>query len=109
MEERRKIHRVSYPANAVIVVCETGEKYYVETENVSPLGMGIKMPGDTPDIVGKDIIIVADTLIMYADVNRQCKREDGSYEVGISAKKFTPDVLEYLFTHIAEADEESEE
>lgn len=102
MEERRKLARVNYPTKSVIVVCDTGEKYYVETENVSPLGMGIKMPADSPDIVGKDIIIVAETLIMYADVNRQVKREDGSYEVGISAKKFTPEVLEYLFTRIAE-------
>ena len=40
MEEKRKISRVSYPTRGVIVVVETGEKYDVETENVSPLGMG---------------------------------------------------------------------
>ena len=51
MEERRKINRVEYNAKSVIVVCETGEKYYVDVENVSPLGMGIKMPQDTPDYV----------------------------------------------------------
>lgn len=101
MEERRKLSRVNYPTNSVVVVVETGDKYFVETENVSPLGMGIHMNADTPDIVGKDIIIVAQTLIMYADVNRQVKREDGSYTVGISAKQFTPEVLQYLFEHIA--------
>ena len=101
MEERRKIHRVQYPTKSVIVVCETGEKFYVDTKNVSPLGMGITMPAGSPQIVGKDIIIVAETLIMYADVKRQVQREDGSFEAGISAKKFSPEVLEYLFNHIA--------
>lgn len=100
MEERRNISRVDFDAKSVIVVCDTGEKYYVETKNVSPLGMGITMPKGSPNIVGKDIIIVASTLIMYADVNRQEEQEDGSFIVGISAKEFTPEVLEYLFTHI---------
>lgn len=100
MEERRNINRVDYPANSVIVVCETGDKYYVLTKNVSPLGMGIEAPCDVPEIVGKDIIIVAETLIMYADVNRQEKNPDGTWTIGISAKKFTPEVLSYLFEHI---------
>ncbi len=73
MEERRAIGRVGYSANAVIVVCDTQEKYFVHTENVSPLGMGIRVPEEVPDILGKDIILVADTLIMYADVTRQEK------------------------------------
>lgn len=101
MEERRKIDRVKYPTQSVVVVCDTGETFYVKTENVSPMGMGITMQPDTPELVGKDIIIVAETLIMYADVKRQEKQADGSFEVGISARKFTPEVLEYLFTHIA--------
>lgn len=101
MEERRKIDRVRYQAKSVIVVCDTQEKIFVEVENQSPLGMGIRMPSDAPDINGKDVIIVAETLIMYAEVNRQEKREDGTYEVGIAAKRFTPDVLQYLFDHIA--------
>ena len=105
MDERRNINRVEYKVQSVIVVCDTYEKYYVEVANVSPLGMGIKGPADLPDIMGKDIIIVADTLIMYALVNRQKKLEDGSFEIGIEAKKFTPDVLEYLFQHIG-GDEE---
>ena len=45
MEERRAIGRVGYSANAVIVVCDTQEKYYVHTENVSPLGMALRVPG----------------------------------------------------------------
>ena len=102
MEERRNISRVDYSAKGVVVVCDTGEKYMVETKNVSPLGMGIIMPADSPDIVGKDIIIVASTLIMYADVNRRAKNEDGTFTVGISARQFTPEVLRYLFDHIAD-------
>ena len=100
MEERRNINRVDYQVKSVIVVCDTYEKYYVEVDNVSPLGMGITGPADLPDINGKDIIIVADTLIMYALVNRQKKLDNGTFEIGIQAKKFTPDVLEYLFNHI---------
>lgn len=100
MDERRKIHRVEYPTKSVIVVVETGDKYYVETTNVSPLGMGIKASGDIPDIAGKDIIVVAETLIMYADVNRQEKNDDGTYAIGISARKFSTEVLEYLFERI---------
>lgn len=100
MEERREINRVEYPAKSVIVICETGERIFVETENVSPLGMGIRAPEGTADIVGKDIIIVAKTLIMYATVIRQEKSDDGTFVIGIHAKDFTQDVLEYLFTHI---------
>ena len=87
MEERRAIGRVGYSANAVIVVCDTQEKYYVHTENVSPLGMALRVPEEVPDILGKDIILVADTLIMYADVTRQEKQEDGSGILGIAARK----------------------
>lgn len=107
MEERRRIDRVKYQAKGVVVVCDTGEKYFVETQNVSPLGIGFTMPAGSPQIEGKDIIIVADTLIMYADVTRQVEKEDGSFDVGISARKFTPEVLEYLFTHIAEDEEKN--
>ncbi len=105
MEERRNINRVDYNVKSVIVVCETYEKFFVEVDNVSPLGMGIKGPGDLPDLMGKDIIIVADTLIMYATINRQKKLSDGRFEIGIEAKKFTPDVLEYLFNHIGDGED----
>lgn len=100
MEERRKINRVVYNAKSVIVVCDTGEKIYVDVENVSPLGMGIKMPKGSPYLVGKDIIIVAECLIMFAEITRMAPLEDGRLDVGIAAKKFTGDVLEYLFERI---------
>lgn len=100
MEERRNISRVEYKVNGVIVLCDSFDKFYVEIDNVSPLGMGITAPADISDIDGKDIIIVSDTLIMYANVTRQEKQDDGRYQVGIQAKKFTPEVLSYLFEHI---------
>ena len=57
MEERRRIDRVGYQAKSVIVVCDTGESIFVETRNVSPLGIAFTMPAGSPDLKGKDIII----------------------------------------------------
>lgn len=107
MEERRKIDRVTYLTDGVIVVCDTYDKYYVKTNNISPLGMGLTVSEEVPDILGKDIIIVAKTMIMYADVNRQEPQEDGSQIIGISAREFTPEILQYLFTNIAPDKEEN--
>lgn len=100
MEERREINRIEFRKKSVIVVCETEEKIYVDVKDVSPLGMGIIMPAGSPNLVGKDIIIVVKTLIMYATVTRMVEQEDGTYEVGIQAKEFSDDVLQYLFDHI---------
>ncbi len=98
--ERRKIDRVKFDSVGVLVVCKTAEKIFVEVENASPLGLGVLLPEGTKDIVGEDVIIVADTLIMYAKVTRMVEQEDGTLKAGIHAQKFTPEVLEYLFTHI---------
>ncbi|MCR5025046.1 MAG: PilZ domain-containing protein, partial [Lachnospiraceae bacterium] len=92
--DKRKIGRVEFKTPSVIVLCDTGETFYVQVEDASPRGMGLWMKDDRPDIKGKDIIIVADTVIMYAEVVRMVKRDDGTYTVGISAKKFTPEVLD---------------
>lgn len=100
MEERRSINRVDYKVKSVIVTCDTYEQYFVDVDNVSPLGMGITGPSDLPNLLGKDIIIVADTLIMYADITRQDMNPDGTFQIGIQAKQFTKNVLEYLFQHI---------
>lgn len=101
MQERRKINRVTFSSQSVIVVCDTQEKIICDVTNLSPLGMAVKLPATAPDILGKDIIIVAETLIMYADVIRcDDPLEDGSKIIGISAKKFTPDVLQYLFERV---------
>lgn len=104
--DKRKIGRVEFKAPSVVVLCDTGETIYVQVEDASPKGMGLWMKDDRPDIMGKDIIIVADTVIMYATVARIEKRADCTYTVGISAKKFTPEVLEYLFKHIGNPDKD---
>ena len=75
MEERRRIDRVGYQAKSIVVVCDSGESIFVETCNVSPLGIAFTMPAGSPDLKGKDIIIVADTMIMYADVITDSMRE----------------------------------
>ena len=99
MVERRGINRVDYRVKSVIVTCDTFEKFVVDAVNVSPLGMGLLAPADTPNLVGRQIIIVADTLIMNADVLRQEEMEDGQFQIGIQARKFTPTVLQYLLEH----------
>ncbi|SEG23915.1 PilZ domain-containing protein [Butyrivibrio sp. Su6] len=106
MEERRKINRVEFKANSVIVDKESLEKYFGEVKNVSPLGMAITVDEKTPSILGNDVIVVAETLIMYADVVREDKEANGKKTIALKARKFTPDVLQYLFEHIAEGVEE---
>lgn len=101
MEERRRINRVSFDAKSVIVVCDSLEKVYADVINLSPLGMAVKVPAETESLLNKDIIIVAETLIMYADVVREDANEDGTKTIALNAKKFTNEVLEYLFNHIA--------
>ncbi len=105
MEERRNIDRIDYKAKSVIVLCDSLDKYYVSISNVSPLGMKIKGPDDLPEILGKDIIVVSDTVIMYATVKRQNRLEDGRFELGIEAKRFSPDVSNYLIQHIGGPEE----
>ena len=100
MEERRRIDRVKYVANSVLVVCDTQEKMMVQVQDVAPMGMAIRMEKEIADLVGKDIIVVAETVIMYATVVRVEEQEDGSFLAGVSAKKFTDEVLQYLFDHI---------
>jgi hypothetical protein len=106
MEERREINRVEFKANSVIVDKESLEKYFGEVKNVSPLGMAITVDEKTPSILGNDVIVVAETLIMYADVVREDKEANGKKTIALKARKFTPDVLQYLFEHIAEGIEE---
>ena len=110
MEERRKINRVDYEANSVIVDRETEDKYYGRVKNISPLGLAIVVDDKTPSLLGRDVIIVAETMIMYADVVREDTPLGGSRTIAFSARKFTGDVLQYLFEHIgAEASEDDEE
>ena len=98
--ERRSIGRVSFPSKGMLVVCDTQEVFYVDVRDLGPIGVGVRADADTPNIVGKDVIMVAETLIMYADVVRQEQLSDGCWSIGISARQFTKEVLQYLFDSI---------
>lgn len=98
--ERRKIGRVAYQAQGVVVVCDTQKVIYADLVDIGPDGVGLTLPADTPDLTGMDVILIADTVIMYADVARQARTENGSWQAGLSARKFSPEVLRYLFESI---------
>lgn len=98
--ERRSIGRVSFPSKGVLVVCDTQEVLHVGVRDLGPIGVGIWAEADTPNLVGKDVIMVAETLIMYADVVRQDPMTDGCWSIGLTARKFSRDVLQYLFDGI---------
>ncbi len=106
MQERRSINRVEFLANSVIVDRETLGRYFGQVKNISPLGIAITVDEHIPNMVGKDVIIVAETMIMYAEAVREDKEEGGKKSVAFKARKFTPDVLQYLFEHISDEDEE---
>ena len=98
--ERRSIGRVSFPSKGVLVVCDTQEVLHVGVRDLGPIGVGIRAEADTQNLVGKDVIMVAETLIMYADVVRQDPMTDGCWSIGLTARKFSRDVLQYLFDGI---------
>lgn len=100
MEERREVSRIDYNVKGVIVVVDTEEKILVKVANVSPLGMGVLVEKTAPQILGKDIIIVADCLVMYANVNRIADYDETYNIVGIQGKSFDDETLSYLFEHI---------
>ncbi len=66
MEERRRINRVEFHADSVIVVCETLQKIYGKAKNISPLGVAVTVKDDGTSLVGKDIILVADTTTAFS-------------------------------------------
>ena len=104
IEERRQLSRVDYESKSVIVLPDSAEKYIGTTKNISPLGIAILVPKDTPSLLGQSVIIVAETLIMYADAVREEDADDGKRLVAFTAKRLTQDVLEYLFEHISPQD-----
>ncbi len=106
MEERRIINRVEFLANSVIVDKETQAKYYGQVKNISPLGIAITVDKRIPNLVGRDVIVVAETMIMYSEAVREDKEEGNKKSLAFKARKFTPDVLEYLFEHIGSDEEE---
>ena len=110
-KERRAIGRIDYSARGIAVVCNTQKVIHVGIQNIGPSGVGLTLPAGTPDLVGKDLILITDTVIMYADVIRQEALESGAWAAGLAAKKFTPGVLQYLFDSIelkAKSDETEE-
>lgn len=98
--ERRAIGRVSFPSKGVIVVCDTQEVLHVDVRDLGPIGVGVRAAADTPNLVGRNVIMVAETLIMYADVVRQEPMEDGCWSIGLTARKFSREVLQFLFDGI---------
>ncbi len=105
MKERRLINRVEFIANSVIVDKGTLAKYYGQVKNISPLGIAITVDEHIPDLVGRDVIIVAETMIMYAEAVREDKETAGKKTFAFKARKFTPDVLQYLFENIGVQEE----
>ena len=108
MEERRSINRIEFLANSVIVDRQTLEKFYGQVKNVSPLGIAITIDKRVPNLVGRDMIVVTETMIMYSEAVREDQEFGSKQSVAFKAKKFTSDVLEYLFEQIG-VDGESEE
>lgn len=98
--ERRAIGRVAFPSKGLLVVCDTQEVLHVDVRDLGPIGVGIRADADTPKLLNKDVIMVAETLIMYADVVRQDPLPDGSWSIGLAARRFSKDVLQYLFDGI---------
>lgn len=106
MQERRSINRVEFLANSVIVDKQSLAKYFGQVKNISPLGIAITVDKRVPDLVGRDVIVVAETMIMYAEAVREDKELGEKKSIAFKARKFTPDVLQYLFEHIGEDAEE---
>lgn len=100
MEERRQLNRVEYATKGVIVICDTAEKIYADVKDISPLGMGVLIDKNSPELLNKDIIIVADCVVMFATVNRIESYNDEKDIIGIAGKTFTDEVLQYLFDRI---------
>lgn len=99
-DDRRMFDRREYRPEGIAVVCDTQQVLYVGVRDISPGGVGITLPADAPYLLKEDLILVADTMIMYASVVRQVKQEDGSWQAGLEAKKFSQEVLQYLFDSI---------
>lgn len=98
--ERRTSGRVEYPSRGIAVACDTQTVIHMSVLDIGPGGAGIILPPDTPFLTGKDLILITDTMIIYADVIRQERSEDGSWKVGLAARRFSSEVLQYLLDSI---------
>ncbi len=68
-------------------------RYFGQVKNISPLGIAITVDKRIPDLVGRDVIIVVETMIMYAEAVREDPEFGNKKSVAFKARKFTPDVL----------------
>ncbi|MBP3198052.1 MAG: hypothetical protein J6N21_13740, partial [Butyrivibrio sp.] len=81
---------------------------YGQVKNVSPLGIAITVDKRIPNLVGRDLIVVTETMIMYSEAVREDQELGVKKSVAFKAKKFTPDVLQYLFESIGGSEGEKE-
>lgn len=98
--ERRTSGRIEYPSHGIAVVCDTQTVIHMSVLDIGPGGAGLILPPDTPYLTGKDLILITDTMIIYADVIRQERSEDGSWKAGLAARRFSSEVLQYLLGSI---------
>jgi hypothetical protein len=105
MEERRSINRIEFLANSVIVDRESLEQYYGQVKNISPLGIAITVDERIPNLVGRDCIVIVDTMIMYSEAVREDEEFGMKKSVAFKARRFEPDVLKFLFDHVGNDDE----
>lgn len=99
-KERRRLGRVAYSSAGIAVVCDTEAVIRVGVLDVGPSGASLILSAETADLTGKDLILIADTMIMYAGVVRQERLENGAWRAGLASRKFSRDVLQYLFDSI---------
>ena len=100
INDKRNIGRIEFNTPSIMVVYGTGEMIYVKVEDASPKGMGLTIKGNPADLLNQDVVIVADTVIMYATVRHVTPRDNGTCFVGIGAKKITVDVLRYILRNL---------
>ena len=85
--ERRNITRVEYEKNCRVLFCDTGEVVYAHSTDISPSGMGILLDGAISNLIGREVFVVAPTMIVYAEIVRMSPGKDGYTFVGIKAKE----------------------
>ena len=75
-----------------------------QVTDVSPLGLSLTVAEDAPDLLNSNVIVATDTMIMYAQIVRRVPRKEGGWQLGVNARRFTPEIVQYLFTSISGQD-----
>lgn len=99
-DERRRYERVACQGHSTVIVCGTRREIHADLVDMSLGGVGLTLPADTPDLRGEDLLLAADTLIMYGEVVWQVRTKGGTWRAGLSARKFSPEILQYLLEGI---------